>query len=581
MARTVAIGQQDFETIRERGYFYIDKTRFIREWWESGDSVTLITRPRRFGKTLTMSMLEKFFSVNYEGRADLFEGLEIWEDRSSDEDYKYRKLQGTYPVIFLSFADVKETNFQDARKMICYIIEQLYSQNDFLLEGNLLNEKEKRFFRNVTADMENYILSASLKTLSNYLYRYYGKKVIIILDEYDTPMQEAYIEGYWKALADLTRGLFNAAFKTNQYLERAVMTGITRVSKESVFSDLNNLKVVTTTSEDYSDCFGFTEEEVFTALNEFCLSGKEQIVKDWYDGFTFGKRKDIYNPWSVINFLDERKAGLYWVNTSSNHLVEKLLRESNPDIKQSFELLLCGKMLNMEIDEQIVYDQLTVKRNAIWSLLLASGYLRVVGETFVEETGRTYYGLTLTNKEVRIMFENMIQGWFSENNNYNDFVKALLLDDVKAMNLYMNRVALETFSYFDTGKQPSSEEPERFYHGFVLGLMVELADRYTLTSNRESGFGRYDVMLEPKRLEDNAYIFEFKVQDAEEKELSDTVWDALRQIDRKNYEAALVAKGIAREHIRKYGFAFCGKRVQIGGPGKSHHTGRVNGQKEE
>ncbi len=568
MARTVAIGQQDFETIRERGYFYIDKTRFIREWWESGDSVTLITRPRRFGKTLTMSMLEKFFSVNYAGRADLFEGLEIWEDRSSDEDHKYRKLQGTYPVIFLSFADVKENNFQDARKMICYIIEQLYSQNDFLLEGNLLNEKEKRFFRNVTADMENYILSASLKTLSNYLYRYYGKKVIIILDEYDTPMQEAYIEGYWKALADLTRGLFNAAFKTNQYLERAVMTGITRVSKESVFSDLNNLKVVTTTSEDYSDCFGFTEEEVFTALNEFCLSGKEQIVKDWYDGFTFGKRKDIYNPWSVINFLDERKAGLYWVNTSSNHLVEKLLRESNPDIKQSFELLLCGKMLNLEIDEQIVYDQLTVKRNAIWSLLLASGYLRVVGETFVEETGRTYYGLTLTNKEVRIMFENMIQGWFSENNSYNDFVKALLLDDVKAMNLYMNRVALETFSYFDTGKRPSLEEPERFYHGFVLGLMVELADRYTLTSNRESGFGRYDVMLEPKRPEDNAYIFEFKVQDTEEKELSDTVWDALRQIDRKNYEAALVAKGIAREHIRKYGFAFCGKRVQIGGPGK-------------
>ena len=568
MARTVAIGQQDFETIRERGYFYIDKTRFIREWWESGDSVTLITRPRRFGKTLTMSMLEKFFSVNYAGRADLFEGLEIWEDRSSDEDHKYRKLQGTYPVIFLSFADVKENNFQDARKMICYIIEQLYSQNDFLLEGNLLNEKEKRFFRNVTADMENYILSASLKTLSNYLYRYYGKKVIIILDEYDTPMQEAYVEGYWKALADLTRGLFNAAFKTNQYLERAVMTGITRVSKESVFSDLNNLKVVTTTSEDYSDCFGFTEEEVFTALNEFCLSGKEQIVKDWYDGFTFGKRKDIYNPWSVINFLDERKAGLYWVNTSSNHLVEKLLRESNPDIKQSFELLLCGKMLNLEIDEQIVYDQLTVKRNAIWSLLLASGYLRVVGETFVEETGRTYYGLTLTNKEVRIMFENMIQGWFSENNSYNDFVKALLLDDVKAMNLYMNRVALETFSYFDTGKRPSLDEPERFYHGFVLGLMVELADRYTLTSNRESGFGRYDVMLEPKRPEDNAYIFEFKVQDTEEKELSDTVWDALRQIDRKNYEVALVAKGIAREHIRKYGFAFCGKRVQIGGPGK-------------
>ena len=558
MARTVAIGQQDFETIREKGYFYIDKTRFISQWWESGDSVTLITRPRRFGKTLTMSMLEKFFSVSYAGRTELFEGTQIWQRR------EYRELQGTYPVIFLSFADVKETAFQDARKMIGYIIEQLYTQNEFLLEGNLLNDKEKSYFMNVKADMENYVLSSSLKTLSNFLYRYYRKKVIIILDEYDTPMQEAYVKGYWREITDLTRGLFSAAFKANPYLERAVLTGITRVGKESVFSDLNNLKVVTTTSEIYSDCFGFTEEEVFTALNEFGLSGQEKVAKDWYDGFTFGKRKDIYNPWSVINFLDEKKAGAYWANTSSNSLVEKLLREGDPDIKQSFERLLCGEALNMEIDEQIVYDQLMIKKNAIWSLLLASGYLKVANTVFSEESGRTYYNLVLTNREVRMMFENMIQGWFTENSNYNAFIKALLLDDVKAMNLYMNRVAMETFSYFDTGKTPSLEAPERFYHGFVLGLLVELTGRYILTSNRESGFGRYDVMMEPKRAQDNAYIFEFKVQDADEKELSDTVSDALRQIDRQNYEASLVAKGIAKERIRKYGFAFCGKRVYIG-----------------
>lgn len=558
MARTVAIGQQDFGTVREKGYFYIDKTRFIKEWWESGDSVTLINRPRRFGKTLTMSMVEKFFSISHAGRADLFEGTEIWEYG------EYREQQGTYPVIFLSFADVKETNFQDARKKIGYIIEQLYSQHDFLLEGDLLNEKEKRFFRNVTAEMENYVFSASLKTLSNYLYRYYGKKVIILLDEYDTPMQEAYIKGYWRELVELTRGLFNAAFKTNPFLERAVMTGITRVSRESVFSDLNNLEVITSTSDKYADIFGFTEEEVASALGEFGLSDQEKEVREWYDGFTFGKLADIYNPWSIVNYLDKKRAGAYWANTSSNSLIEKLLRESNSDIKQSFECLLAGETLHMEIDEQIVYDQLNIKKNATWSLLLASGYLKVTEAVFSEEEGRTYYDLTLTNREVRIMFENMIRGWFAENNSYNAFIKALLLDDVKAMNLYMNRVALETFSYFDTGKAPSLEEPERFYHGFVLGLMVELAGRYILTSNRESGFGRYDVMLEPKRAEDNAYIIEFKVQDTDEKELADTVLDALRQIDRQNYETALAAKGIARERIRKYGFAFCGKRVQIG-----------------
>ena len=558
MARTVAIGQQDFGTVREKGYFYIDKTRFIKEWWESGDSVTLINRPRRFGKTLTMSMVEKFFSISHAGRADLFEGTEIWEYG------EYREQQGTYPVIFLSFADVKETNFQDARKKIGYIIEQLYSQHDFLLEGDLLNEKEKRFFRNLEAEMENYVFSASLKTLSNYLYRYYGKKVIILLDEYDTPMQEAYIKGYWRELVELTRSLFNAAFKTNPFLERAVMTGITRVSRESVFSDLNNLEVITSTSDKYADIFGFTEEEVASALGEFGLSDQEKEVREWYDGFTFGKLADIYNPWSIVNYLDKKRAGAYWANTSSNSLIEKLLRESNSDIKQSFECLLAGETLHMEIDEQIVYDQLNIKKNATWSLLLASGYLKVTEAVFSEEEGRTYYDLTLTNREVRIMFENMIRGWFAENNSYNAFIKALLLDDVKAMNLYMNRVALETFSYFDTGKAPSLEEPERFYHGVVLGLMVELAGRYILTSNRESGFGRYDVMLEPKRAEDNAYIIEFKVQDTDEKELADTVLDALRQIDRQNYETALAAKGIARERIRKYGFAFCGKRVQIG-----------------
>ena len=292
-------------------------------------------------------------------------------------------------------------------------------------------------------------------------------------------------------------------------------------------------------------------------------------MKRWYDGFTFGKKTDIYNPWSISSYLDKRQFAPYWVNSSSNSLVDKLVRRGSKELKTSLQYLLQGETITAELDEQIVYDQLYNDEQAVWSLLLASGYLKVKNlNTHMTDFGdwKQEYQLALTNFEVRLMFRNMVRKWFSGSVSvYNDFIKALLIGDIKAMNIYMNRVAMTTFSYFDTGKNPSEEEPERFYHGFVLGLMVDLADRYVLTSNRESGFGRYDVMLEPRNPEEDGIILEFKAQDIDdEKDLKDTVKAALEQIEVKKYEALLVEKGIPSDRIRKYGFAFRGKTVLIG-----------------
>ena len=566
MAKVVGIGKQRFDKIVENNCFYIDKTMFIKEWWENQDDVTLITRPRRFGKTLNMDMVKCFFSVDYKNRGDLFEKFDIWKEE------KYRKLQGTYPVIFLSFAEIKQNNYNDAVEKIKRIICDTCQQFDFLKEWDGLTEIEKKNINNISYDMSDVMTQDLLKNMSNYLSRYYKKNVIILLDEYDTPMQEAYINGYWEELANFTRSLFNATFKTNPYLERAIMTGITRVSKESIFSDLNNLVVVTTTSNRYETSFGFKEEEVFTALDEHGFSDKKEEVKRWYDGFSFGNKKDIYNPWSIINFLKTGEFATYWADSSSNGLINSLVQKGSPYIKIMMETLLQGGKIETTIDEQVVFSELDYSEDAVWSLMLASGYLKVISAEPLLGNRRKArrYNLALTNLEIQFMFENMILRWFSPAKmETNEFVKALINGDVESMNNYMNDVALKTFSSFDTGKHMSEKKaPENFFHGFVLGLMVDQTEHYIINSNRESGYGRYDIMLEPvdkNNAEYPAIIIEFKVINKhKEDSLEETVQAALKQIEEKKYDIELIKRGVKKENIRHYGFAFRGREVLIG-----------------
>ena len=557
MPRTVAIGVQSFAELRERGYFLVDKTSFIADWWHSADQVTLICRPRRFGKTLNMDMVECFFSNKYASRVDLFNGLDVWND--SD----LRCEQGTWPVVSLSFSSAKGASAEAVVRRMCEQIARAWRQHRDDIDADSLGDQERDLLEGRTPFVDPMVAPNSLARLCELLEKSTGKRCIVLLDEYDTPLHEAWVGGFWHEVSEFVRAFFNSSFKSNPSMERALLTGITRVARESIFSDLNNPKVVSATSSEYATSFGFTQDEVFAAMDEFGLHERDR-VKDWYDGFTFGGVPDIYNPWSITNYLDSGRFAPYWANTSGNALISKIVREGDADLKSDFEVLLSGGSVEKRFDEQVSFDELGRRPGAVWGLLVAGGYLRIetAGSAHADESM-----LKITNHEVALSFDGMVRGWFDMvSSRYNAFVRALLAGDLDAMNVYMNDVVLDTFSTFDTGKRASGLEPERFYHGFVLGLLVELRGRYLIRSNRESGFGRYDVLLEPVSPKvDDGIVLEFKVHNPrKEATLEDTVSAAKQQIADKRYASELEAKGLAPERIHAYGFAFEGKRVLIG-----------------
>ena len=552
MARIVTTGEQSFQTLRRNNYFYIDKTKFIKDWWLGGDPVTLITRPRRFGKTLMLDTVNTFFSYEFAGRSDLFAGLEIWKDE------QFRNLQGTLPVIFLSFGKIKNDTYEATVSRIKTTLASIYGLFTPFIDFNAIPAAEKNIFTSINDSMSDEQAQDSLHYLCKFLTIQHKVKPIILLDEYDAPLQEAWLNKYWDKLVSFMRSFFNATFKDNPWLGRGLITGITRVAKESIFSDLNNLKVITTTTNRYTDCFGFTEQEVFVAMDEYGLTEKEK-VKEWYDGFIFGKQKNIYNPWSIIGYLSEKEFAAYWAHTSSNGLVGKLLAHGDERLKKDVENLLDGKSIITNIDDQIVFSNLDYDNEAIWSLLLASGYVKAISFNAMSDV----YEITLTNLESKIIMEKQILNWFKKvNNSRKNFQEALLADNLKYMNKFMSDISKNIFSFFDT----SGNEPERFYHAFVLGIIVDLKNRYEIRSNRESGFGRYDVTMFPEQSNDHGIVIEFKtLENDTEKNLQDTCKNALKQIKEKKYISELVSRGIGTSNIYVYGFSFKGKEVLICG----------------
>ena len=563
------IGYDDFGKVRVNGLTFVDKTLFIKDILDSRSTeVSVITRPRRFGKTFNLSTLHYFLAseVNNQKTATLFDGLKI----STVDDGSYMQYQGKFPVVFVSFKNAQDESIEDVLKKLQLTIQELYRKHRYLINSNELEQDEKKLIqRFLMDDIDKTLLEVSLKILCEFLAKHTKKKVFLLIDEYDTPIQAGYAKGYYNEIINFMRGMLGVALKGNPYLERAVITGVLRVAKESIFSDLNNLKVYTVLHPKYSQYFGFTEEEVMDLLKQFDLEERADDIRLWYNGYCFGNTI-VYNPWSIANCIQEKgKLKSYWVNTSENTLIKTLLIRSTESFKEQFENLLQNQPLKQIIDDSMVFEDLEQDQTTAWNLLVMAGYLKAI-PTIDTQQG-TECDLKIPNIEIRSLYRKIVEQWLGNGQGvkwYNQFLEFLLQGDVARFAQCLEQVLIQTVSVHDTARQP-----EAFFHGFMLGLTASLSPKeYEIKSNRESGVGRYDIAILPKDIAKPAIILELKsivpsglsqknfAQELDSLLLREAQ-KALEQIKQKQYVAEMRQRGFAK--IVKIGLAFSGKSIQV------------------
>ena len=548
----IGIGISDFKMLRLRKNYYIDKTMYIKHIIDNQASVILLTRPRRFGKTLNMSMLKYYFDSTAKDSKELFEGLKIME-----QGEEYTSKLGYYPVIYLTLKDAGLMNYDLMIMQLKTIMMELYYEHKYLLEGQMSEGERTIFNKILSANANDVDLINSVKMLSKLLNQYFNKPVILLIDEYDVPLQNAYVEGYYDEAVKFFKTFYGTTFKDNPYLEKTVLTGVSRVAKESIFSGANNFKVFTILDNEFSEDFGITEEETDKIIKDFNIEDEKEEIKKWYDGYTIGNTTGIYNPWSILNYLTDRKLMPYWVNTSSNDLI-KLVLKNSVTVKEKIETLLRDEEIEVPINLETIIVGIENDEDNIWGLMLQTGYLKI---TEVVDLAVHIYKVKIPNYEINILFQQIVHEWFRNKvpgNDLRTILKDLVTLDFENFEYKFKRLVKEMFSYMDVGEDTA----ENFYHAFVLGMLVGLKDTYYVNSNRESGLGRYDIMLEPKDKNGNSFIMEFKLYSEDKEEsIEEIIETAKKQIEEKGYETNLKERGFT--NITKIVFAFKGKEVKM------------------